>query len=155
MPYVDVLVANEEDAEKVFGIKAHNTNVDHGTLDRDGYISVARQLTERFGIKTVAITLRESYSASDNGWSAMLYRDEESWFSKTYRIHIVDRVGGGDSFVGGLVHAMLKDWGPQKAIEFATAASCLKHTIEGDFNQVTEAEVEALMKGDGSGRVQR
>ncbi len=155
MPYVDVLVANEEDAEKVFGIKAQNTSVDRGDLDRDGYVSVARQLTERFGFRKVAITLRESYSASDNGWSAMLYEGGESWFSKSYRIHIVDRVGGGDSFAGGLVHGLLQGWDPERTIEFATAASCLKHTIEGDFNQVSVAEVEALMKGDGSGRVQR
>jgi 2-dehydro-3-deoxygluconokinase len=155
MQYVDVCIGNEEDAEKVFGIVADDTNVRNGELNRDGYISVARQLEQRFGFKTVAITLRESESASDNGWSAMLRHDGNSYFSKKYRIHIVDRVGGGDSFVGGLIHGLIHKHDPQRTIEFAAAASCLKHTIEGDFNQVTLADVETLMNGDGSGRVQR
>ncbi len=155
MQYVDVCIANEEDAEKVFGIKAGNTDVTTGNLDQDGYTNVARQLIERFGFKKVAITLRGSISASDNKWAAMLYSDGQSYFSKEYMIHLVDRVGGGDSFCGGLVYSLISGFEPQKAVEFATAASCLKHTIEFDFNQVTVKEVENLMHGDGSGRVQR
>ena len=155
MQYVDVCIANEEDAEKVLGIKAENTDVTSGELDKDGYISVAKQIEKRFGIKTVAITLRESVSASDNGWSAMLYQNGKAYFSKRYLIHLVDRVGGGDSFVGGLLYGLIKRHEPQEALEFAVAASCLKHTIEGDFNQVTVDDVKKLMQGDGSGRVQR
>jgi 2-dehydro-3-deoxygluconokinase len=155
MPYVDICIANEEDAEKVFGIKAKSTDVSSGKLDYDGYVSVAEQLTDRFGFDKVAITLRGSLSASDNNWAAMLYANGQSWFSKNYLIHIVDRVGGGDSFGGALIYGLLADYEPQKALEFAIAASCLKHTIEFDFNQVTVAEVEKLMNGDGSGRVQR
>ena len=155
MQYVDVCIANEEDAEKVLGIKADNTDVTAGELDKEGYISVAKQIEERFGIKTVAVTLRESLSASDNGWSAMLYQDGKAYFSKRYLIHLVDRVGGGDSFVGGLLYGLINDNAPQETLEFAVAASCLKHTIEGDFNQVTVDDVKKLMQGDGSGRVQR
>jgi len=152
---VDLCIANEEDAEKVFGIKADDTDISGGRLSREGYINVARQLTDRFGFKMVAITLRGSISASDNDWGAMLYVDGQSYFSRNYRIHIVDRVGGGDSFVGALIFALLSDYDTQRAVEFAAAASCLKHTIEFDFNQVTVDEVEKLMGGDGSGRVQR
>ena len=155
MQYVDVCIANEEDAEKVLAIKAENTDVTAGELDKDGYISVAKQIEERFGIKTVAVTLRESLSASDNGWSAMLYKDDKAYFSKRYLIHLVDRVGGGDSFVGGLLYGLINGHEPQETLEFAVAASCLKHTIEGDFNQVTVDDVKKLMQGDGSGRVQR
>ena len=157
MPFVDVAIANEEDAEKVFGIKAENTEVQAGKINEAGYKDVCRKLVERFGFKKVAITLRESYSASDNGWSAILYDSamDEFFKSKKYDIHIVDRVGGGDSFGGGLIYGMLRGMDNQQTIEFAVAASCLKHTIPGDFNLVSIAEVEGLMKGDGSGRVQR
>ena len=155
MKYVDVCIANEEDAEKVFGIEAKATDVTGGDLNKDGYIDVAKQIERRFGCGTVAITLRESLSASDNGWSAMLYKDGKSYFSKRYLIHLVDRVGGGDSFVGGLLYGLINGHESQRAVEFAVAASCLKHTIEGDFNQVTVEDVEKLMSGDGSGRVQR
>ncbi len=155
MPYVDVCIANEEDAKDVFGIEAENTDIEGGKIDRDGYVSVAKQLTDRFGFKCVAITLRGSLSASDNNWSGMLYDGTEAFFAKNYLIHIVDRVGGGDSFGGGLIHAMLSGWDAQKTIEFAVAASCLKQTIEFDFNHASEAEVLALMGGSGSGRVQR
>lgn len=157
MPFVDVAIANEEDAEKVFGIKAENTEVQAGKINDAGYKDVCRKLVERFGFKKVAITLRESYSASDNGWSAILYDSamDEFFKSKKYDIHIVDRVGGGDSFGGGLIYGMLRGMDNQQTIEFAVAASCLKHTIPGDFNLVSLAEVEGLMKGDGSGRVQR
>lgn len=153
--YVDVCIANEEDASDVFGIKAENTDVTSGKVDHEGYKSVARQLAERFSFSKVAITLRESISANDNGWSAMLYADGEYYFSKRYPIHIVDRVGGGDSFGGGLIYGCLQGYEPQETIEFAVAASCLKHTVEGDFNMVSVDEVKKLAGGDGSGRVQR
>ena len=153
--YVDVCIANEEDASDVFGIKSTGPDVTTGKLNRDGYKDVAKQLVDRFGFKKVAITLRESISANDNNWSAMLYTDGESYFSKKYAVRIVDRVGGGDSFGGGLICASLNGYGPQETIEFAVAASCLKHTIEGDFNQVSMDEVLKLAQGDGSGRVQR
>lgn len=155
MQYVDVCIANEEDAEKVFGIKAVSTNVSIGKLNYKGYISVAKQLVDRFGFKKVAITLRGSISASDNNWAGMLYANGETWFSKNYLIHIVDRIGGGDSFGGALTYALILEYEPQRAIEFAVAASCLKQTIEFDFNQVTVAEIEKLLSGDVSGRVQR
>lgn len=155
MEYVDVAIANEEDCEKVFGIKASDTDLTGGKLSKEGYSQVAKTLSERFHIPTVAITLRGSLSASDNKWAGMLYAEGNSYFSKEYLIHIVDRVGGGDSFGGGLIYALSCGYKPQKAIEFAVAASCLKHTIEHDFNEVTVAEVEKLMNGDGSGRVQR
>ena len=155
MPYIDVLIANEEDAADVFGIHADKTDITKGEIDRDGYISVAKQLTDRFGFGKVAITLRESISASDNNWSAMLYSDGEAKFSKKYKMHIVDRVGGGDSFGSGLIYGLTNGYSDQDALEFAVAASCLKHSIEGDFNIVTADEVKALAGGDGSGRVQR
>ena len=153
--YVDYCIANEEDAKDVFGIEADNTDIYGGKLDRDGYISVAKKLTDRFNFKGVAITLRESKSANDNDWSGMLYTDGQAVFSKKYSIHIVDRVGGGDSFGGGLIYSLLNDYAPQQAIEFAIAASCLKHSIEGDYNLVSKKEVETLAGGDASGRVQR
>lgn len=153
--YVDYCVANEEDTKDVFGIEADNTDIDGGKLDRNGYISVAQKLTEKFGFKGVAITLRESISANDNNWSAMLYTGGNAVFSKKYAMHIVDRVGGGDSFGGGLIYSLLCGYDSQKAIEFAVAASCLKHSVEGDYNMVSVAEVEALAGGNASGRVQR
>ena len=153
--YVDYCIANEEDAKDVFGIEADNTDIYGGKLDREGYISVAKKLTERFNFKGVAITLRESKSANDNDWSGMLYTNGEAYFSKKYSIHIVDRVGGGDSFGGGLIYSLVNGKAPQQAIEFAVAASCLKHSIEGDYNMVSVAEVENLAGGDASGRVQR
>ena len=155
MPYVNLCIANEEDAADVFGIRAANTDVNTGKLDHNGYIDVARQLTQRFGFEKVAITLRGSLSANDNDWAGMLYAEGQACFSKSYRIHIVDRVGGGDSFGGGLIHALLSGFEPQAAIEFAVAASCLKHTIEQDFNHASESEVLALAGGNASGRVQR
>lgn len=152
---VDICIANEEDAADVFGIYAAETDVQKGTLNRDGYVSVARQLSKRFGFKVVAITLRESLSANDNHWSAMMYTDEKAYFSRKYPIHIVDRVGGGDSFGAGLIYAMLSGWNEQKIIEFAVAASCLKHTVEGDYNMMSTDEVLSLAEGNASGRVQR
>ncbi|NLV35848.1 MAG: sugar kinase [Clostridiaceae bacterium] len=155
MEYVDLCIANEGDAGDVFGIWADNSDVTGGRLSRDGYKSVAKKLVERFGFKKVAITLRSSISANDNDWAAMLYDGKEYYFSKSYSIHIVDRVGGGDSFGAGLIYSLLNGSEPQEAVEFAVAASCLKHTIEGDFNQVSLDEVKKLMGGDGTGRVQR
>lgn len=153
--YCDVVIANEEDAEMVFGIKAAETDITGGHLSDEGYRDVAKQLVERFGLKYVAITLRESFSATHNGWSAMLYDTNEFYKSKRYDIHITDRVGGGDSFGGGLIYGLTSGMSNQDALEFAVAASCLKHTIEGDFNLVSVDEVETLAKGDASGRVQR
>ena len=153
--YVDYCIANEEDAKDVFGIEAEGSDVSGGKLDREGYVSVAKKLTEKFNFKGVAITLRESKSASDNDWSGMLYTENKAYFGKKYSMHIVDRVGGGDSFGGGLIYSLLNKYDPQKTIEFAVAASCLKHSIEGDFNMVSVAEVEALAGGNASGRVQR
>lgn len=153
--YVDVCIANEEDASDVFGIRASDTDVTAGKVNHDGYKQVAQQLAKQFGFSTVAITLRGSVSANDNNWAAMLYDGSSFYFSKNYLIHIVDRVGGGDSFGGGLIYALTQNYEPQQAISFAVAASCLKHTIEGDFNQVSVDEIKKLAGGDGSGRVQR
>ena len=153
--YVDVCISNEEDAKDVFGIEAENTDIYGGKLNKDGYKSVAKQLKDAFGFEKVAITLRSSISANDNDWAAMLYDGENYCFSKEYHLHIVDRVGGGDSFGGGLIYSLLSGKDSQSAIEFAVAASALKHSIEGDYNRVTVSEVEKLAGGDASGRVQR
>ena len=155
--YVDVCISNEEDAKDVFGIEAEATDIYGGTLNHEGYKSVAKQLADKFHFEKVAITLRESHSASDNGWSAMLYdaATGEYCFSKKYELRIIDRVGGGDSFGGGLIYALLSGKSTQDAVEFAVAASALKHSIEGDYNMVTVSEVEKLAGGDGSGRIQR
>ena len=155
LPMVDILIANEEDCEKVLGIRAAETDVVQGKLSRAGYVDVARQLVERYGVKAVGITLRKSISASDNEWSAMLYLDGTAYFSRTYAVHIVDRVGGGDSFAAGLLYGFGHEYAPQEIIEFAAAASCLKHSIELDVNLSTVSEVRKLMEGDGSGRVLR
>lgn len=153
--YVDVCIANEEDAKDVFGICAEHSDITQGRLNKEGYVSVAKQLRDRFGFEMVAITLRTSLSASDNDWAAMLYDGTQAYFSKEYHLHIVDRVGGGDSFGAGLIYSLLNGKAMQDVIEFAVAASALKHSIEGDFNRVTAAEVEKLAGGDASGRVQR
>ena len=158
MDYVDVCIANEEDAEKSLGFKAGKTNVEHGELDESGYFEMAKTLKDRFNFKTVAITLRESYSASRNGWSALLVDDKDCkipYRSKRYDIQIVDRVGGGDSFASGLIYGLMKKNSTKEALEFAVAASCLKQTIPGDFNLVSIDEVDKLSKGSGSGRVER
>ena len=157
VPFVDVLIANEADAADVFGIKAKGSDVESGRLDKAGYVSVAEQLVGRFGVKKVAITLRTSISASRNLWAGMLYdaKTKKAFFSSEHDILIVDRVGGGDSFGGGLIHALASGKILQGAIDFAVAASCLKHSIEHDFNLVTAAEVESLAAGNASGRVQR
>lgn len=157
MPYVDVCIANEEDAKDVFGIAAADTDIAGGKLGYEGYVSVAQQLAHRFGCRKVAITLRSSLSANDNDWAGMLYdtASDRAVLSPTYSIHIVDRVGGGDSFGGGLIYSLITGKGDQDAINFAVAASCLKHSIEHDFNLVTVAEVENLARGNTSGRIQR
>ena len=139
------------------GIKSEGTDVETSKLSDAGYVHTAEMIYSQYGCKYIATTLRKSYSASRNGWRAMLYDADalESYFSREYDIQLVDRVGGGDSFGAGLIYAMGNGMGCQEAIEFATAASCLKQTIEGDFNRVSVSEVETLRKGNASGRVQR
>jgi 2-dehydro-3-deoxygluconokinase len=155
MPHVDLCIANEEDAEDVFGIKSRNSKVSAGMINRSGYEEVAKTLSDRFGFQRVAITLRESISANDNNWAGMLYEGANAYFSKKYPVHIVDRVGGGDSFGAGLIYGFTRGLPPQETLEFAVAASCLKHSVEGDFNHASLEEVRKLAGGDGSGRVQR
>jgi len=155
MPFVDILVANEEDADKVLGIKADGSDVVHGKLNDQGYVGVAQKIHETYGTPTVAVTLRKSISASDNEWRGMLYTDGKPFFSRNYLIHLVDRIGGGDSFSAGLLYGNMNGYNPQDTIEFATAASCLKQSMEMDFNLATVQEVKHLTEGDGSGRVQR
>ena len=155
IPLVDICIANEEDASDVFGIKAKNSNITSGSLSEEGYREVASTMAGRFGLKKVAITLRESVSANDNNWAGMLFDGKEFYLSRKYPIHIVDRVGGGDSFGAGLIFGFLQGWGAQETLEFAVAASCLKHTIEGDYNLISVDEAKKLAGGDASGRVQR
>lgn len=156
MQNVDVAIANEEDAEMVFGIKAGETDVHAGKLDVAKYQSVAEQLMKKFPLlKKVAITLRESLSASDNNWSAVLWDGAKFYQSRKYAIRVVDRVGGGDAFGAGLIYGLVSGKPAQDSLEFAVAASCLKHTIPGDFSHCSVAEVESLLKEGGSGRVQR
>ncbi len=156
MQYVDVCIGNEEDAELCLGFKPEGTDVTSGKLDLDGYKKIFAQMREQFGFKTVCTTLRESFSATHNGWSALIYDGQQFYQSRRYDIEpIVDRVGGGDSFSAGLIHGLLTMDSQEEALEFAVAASALKHTIHGDFNLVSEQEVQALAGGDGSGRVQR
>jgi len=156
--FTDVAIGNEEDADKVFGIKAPKSDVTAGKVEADQYLYVCEKLNERFpNLKTIAITLRGSVSASHNTWSAVLWGDGDFFVGPFYDItHIVDRVGGGDSFMGGLIYG-LRTYGEdyQRALDFAVSASCLKHTVFGDFNLVTVDEVEKLMGGDASGRVSR
>jgi len=155
--HCDVAIGNEEDADKVFGIAAPGADVEAGKVDAEAYRYVAEKLIERFpNLQKVAITLRGSLSASHNTWSGILYADGEMYVGPQYDIvPIVDRVGGGDSFCAGLIYSLITGKSPQQAIDFAVAASCLKHTIHGDFNMVSVAEVEALLAGGGGGRVQR
>lgn len=155
MKYVDVCIGNEEDAEITLGFKPANTDVTKGEINLDGYKEIFRQMKERFGFKVIASTLRESNSASDNGWSALVYDDKEFYHSKKYNIHLVDRGGGGASFAAGLIYSLIQGKPLSEATEFAVAASALKQTISGDFNLVNVEEVTQLMEGDTSGRVQR
>ena len=155
MKYVDVCIGNEEDAELCLGFKP-DADVEGGQTDAAGYEGIFKQMKEEFGFKYVVSTLRESYSATFNGWKALIYNGEEFYQSKRYEINpIIDRVGGGDSFGGGLIYSLLTGKDTQGAVEFAVAASALKHSIEGDYKMVTVAEVEKLAGGDGSGRIQR
>ncbi len=158
MEYVDVCIANEEDAEKCLGEKAGETNVEQASIDEEGYFQLAKHLKNKYSFEYVAITLRESYSASRNGWSALLHDDKDCikpYRSTKYDINIIDRVGGGDSFASGLIYGLLQLENTKEALEFAVAASCLKQTIPGDFNLVSKDEVLKLAKGDSSGRVDR
>ena len=155
MPFVELCIANEEDAADVFGIHAKNSDVTAGTINREGYKEAAKALADRFSFKKTAITLRESLSASDNNWAALYYDGGDFYFSRKYPVRIVDRVGGGDSFGAGLIYANITGLGPQESIDFAAAAGCLKHTVEGDFNHVSVEEVKKLAGGDASGRVRR
>ncbi len=158
MEYVDVCIANEEDVEKSLGFKAGATNVESAELDEAGYAELAKSIRMKYDFETVAITLRESFSASRNGWSAMLHDDKECREpvrSTRYDIQIVDRVGGGDSFASGLIYGLMSFDNTRKALEFAVAASCLKHSISGDLNLVSPEEVLKLMESGGSGRVDR
>lgn len=157
MPYVDVCIGNEEDAELVLGIKPTDNYIESGNLNKAGYEMVAKEICDKYDCKYVAFTLRESYSASVNGWSAILYdgAERKSFFSNKYDIQIVDRVGGGDSFSAGLIYSLITKKSNQDAIDFAVAASCLKHTMEGDYNRTTVQDVENLLSSGGNGRVQR
>ena len=155
MQYVDVCIGNEEDAELCLGFKP-DANVEAGLTDAEGYKGIFRKMAEEFNFKYVISTLRESHSASHNGCKGMIYDGENFYVSRHYDIApIVDRVGGGDSFSGGIIHGLLTKGTQAEALEFAVAASALKHTIPGDFNMVSAGEVEALAGGDASGRVQR
>ena len=156
MPYVDVLIGNEEDATIVFGISAEGSDVVGGDLKVESYRRVAEQLRQAWDLDAVATTLRTSLSASVNEWAGLLFDGTTHHLSRTYRIDpIVDRVGGGDAFSGGLIFGMLEGMDPQACVEFAVAASCLKHSIPGDLALLSRAEIEALVAGDASGRVQR
>jgi len=157
MPYVDVCIANEEDADKILGIKAEKTDIKCGIINKEAYEVIAIKICDEYDCKYVAFTFRKSYSASRNGWSGMLYckEKEKAFYSNEYDIQIVDRVGGGDSFSGALIYSILTYSDNQKCIDFATAASCLKHSIEGDYNRIFVDDVESLLSNGGNGRVQR
>jgi 2-dehydro-3-deoxygluconokinase len=157
MAHVDVVIANEEDIQSVLGLEVEGTDVTTGTLNLDAYKQVAERITKEFAASKVAITLRESHSASDNGWSAVLYDKATGAFhhSQHYEVRLVDRIGGGDSFAAGLIYGLVTGRAPEEALKFAVAASALKQTIPGDMNRVTVAEVDSLAKGNASGRVQR
>lgn len=157
LKYVDVCIANEEDAEKALGLKAEGSDTENAQINKAGYVKTAEMIYSLYGCKYIATTLRKSHSASVNGWSAMLYDANavEAYFSKEYEIQLVDRVGGGDSFAAGLIYGLSTGMKPQNIIEFATAASCLKQTIEGDYNRTTVSDVENLLRSGGNGRVQR
>lgn len=153
--FVDVCIGNEEDADLCLGFKAANTDVTKGELNLDGFKDVFTQMKAKFGFKFIASSLRESHSASDNGWSALVYDGSEFYHTKHYEVRIVDRVGSGDSFASGLIYGLVTGMPMAEAAEFGVAASAIKHTIPGDLNHATLSDVKDLMKGDGSGRVQR
>jgi 2-dehydro-3-deoxygluconokinase len=157
VPLVDVVVANEEDLQAVLGVDVPHTDVTGSTLSLDGFRGATARVAAEFGVKHVAVTLRESLSASDNGWSAVLFDAGTGSFfhSQRYDVRVVDRIGGGDSFAAGLIYGLVNGRDPESSLRFAVAASALKQTILGDFNRVSVTEVERLVAGDGSGRVQR
>ncbi len=155
IPYIDIFFANDQDAEKIFGMKLDISDTMESKHSYDRYKQAAQLMMKAYDFRIVASTLRESISASDNQWSAMLYDGSEYYFSREYNVHIIDRVGGGDAFAAGLIYALANRLSPQESIEFSTAAGCLKHSVEGDMNHVTATEVQALAAGDGSGRIQR
>jgi 2-dehydro-3-deoxygluconokinase len=156
MEHVDVLFTNEEEAETVFGIAARGSGVTGGKIDARAYEDVAVQLRQRFGLSYVSISLRESLSATVNNWSGTLYDGSRFYTSRTYHMdYIVDRIGGGDAYSSGIIYGLLTGQDLQETVEFAAAASCLKHTIHGDFNLVSFEEIVSLMSGDASGRIQR
>ncbi len=153
--YVDVCIGNEEDAETTLGFKAAHSDITKGELNLEGYKDVIRQMKAKFDFKYIASSLRESYSASDNGWSALVSDGNEFYHTRKYDVRIVDRVGSGDSFASGLIYGLVTGMSMADAAEFGVAASALKHTIPGDLNHATLSDVKSLMKGDASGRVQR
>ena len=153
--YVDVCIGNEEDADTTLGFTSKGTDVTKGELNLDGYKDVFQQMKAKFGFKYIASTLRESHSASDNGWSALVYDGTEFYHTKSYEVRIVDRVGSGDSFASGFIYGLVTGMKMSDAAEFGVAASAIKHTIPGDLNHATLSEVKDLVGGDGSGRVQR
>jgi 2-dehydro-3-deoxygluconokinase len=153
--YVDVCIGNEEDADTTLGFKAKDSDVTKGEINLEGFKDVFHQMKEKFGFKLIASSLRKSHSASDNGWSALVYDGNEFYHTKAYNVRIIDRVGSGDSFASGLIYGLVTGMNMADAAEFGVAASALKHTIPGDFNHATLMEVNELLKGDGSGRVQR
>lgn len=155
MGYVDIFIANEGDAANLFGIRAKGADANIGEVSHEGCMSTAEQLLNRFGFSQVAFTMRESISANDNNWAGMLYDGKEWFFSEKYPVHIVDRVGCGDSFAAGLIYASLANMSTRDIVEFAAAAGCLKHSVEGDFNMVSEDEVRNIVGGQTSGRIQR
>lgn len=156
MPYVDYVIGNEEDADKCLGFKPEGSDVEKGKLSIEGYKRMFEAMIEKYHFKGAACSLRESFSATHNGWSGLLYKDGEFFQSKHYDIDpIIDRVGGGDAFASGLIYGLLHLSNGQEAIDFAVASSALKHTIPGDFSHFSAQEVSALMNGDASGRVKR
>lgn len=155
MPFVDVLVCGREDAAKLFGIGEPSSASGDDTPDPAAYAAAAEQLVAQFGFQSVAFTLRETISASDTVWSGLLYSGGKTYIARDYRIHLVDRVGGGDSFTAGLIYGMLQGYDPQHTLDFATAASCLKQTIEQDFNLSFVDEIEMVASGEATGRIRR
>ena len=155
MQYVDVCIGNEEEADKVLGFVPKNTDVNEGELNLEGYKDIFKEMKSRFGFKIIGTTLRESYSASDNGWSVLVYDGKQFYHSKKYNIHLVDRGGGGCAFAAGLIYGLVKEMPLGETVEFAAASSALKQTILGDFNIITREEVISLAMGDVSGRIQR
>lgn len=155
MPYVDICIGNEEDACKMLGFKAKGVSPEKGIISLEAYYDVFKTMREEFGFKYIATSLRESYSASENGWQGLLYNGKDFYSSKKYKITLVDRLGGGDAFSAGLIYSFLTKKTLQYAVDFATAASALKQTIVGDFNISTLDEIERLVEGDSSGRVLR